>query len=248
MTATMNGVGSTIRAEHATKVYGSGDAAVVALDDVAVELAGGRFTSIMGPSGSGKSTLLHCLAGLDRLTSGRVLIDDVDLGALSDKQLTLLRRDRLGFVFQGYNLIPTLDARENVELPLALAGRRPDGDWLSSVLDVVGLDDRLSHRPAELSGGQQQRVALARALANQPEIVFADEPTGNLDSRSGTEILGFLRRASDDLGCTIVMVTHDPIAAARSDDVLFLSDGRFVDALTRPTVEQVLDRMKAMGG
>jgi putative ABC transport system ATP-binding protein len=246
MTATMNGVGATIRAEHATKVYGSGEAAVVALDDVVVEVAAGSFTAIMGPSGSGKSTLLHCLAGLDRLTTGRVLIGDLDLATLSDKQLTLLRRERLGFVFQGYNLIPTLDAMENITLPLALGGSRPDESWIAGVLDVVGLDGRLRHRPAELSGGQQQRVALARALANRPDIVFADEPTGNLDSRVGIEILSFLRRAVDDLGCTIVMVTHDPTAAAWSDEVLFLSDGRLVDAMAGPTAERVLDRMKAM--
>jgi putative ABC transport system ATP-binding protein len=202
----------------------------------------------MGPSGSGKSTLMHCLAGLDTLTEGQVFVGDVDLGTLSDRDLTLLRRDRIGFVFQAFNLVPTLSARENIVLPARLAGRRPDGAWLDEVVATVGLGDRLTHRPSELSGGQQQRVAVARALAGRPEIVFADEPTGNLDSRSGAEILGFLRRAVDDMGQTVVMVTHDPLAAANADSVLFLADGRIVDHLDHPTAPAVLDRISSLGG
>jgi putative ABC transport system ATP-binding protein len=236
------------RAVDATKVYGSGETAVVALDEVTVDFEAGRFTAIMGPSGSGKSTLMHCVAGLDTLTDGQVFIGDVDLGTLSDKQLTLLRRDRIGFVFQAYNLVPTLSARENIVLPDRLAGRRPDPDWLAEVVSTVGLGDRLTHRPSELSGGQQQRVAVARALAGQPDIVFADEPTGNLDSRSGAEILGFLRRAVDEMGQTVVMVTHDPIAASTADSALFLADGRIVDRLDAPTAASVLDRISALGG
>jgi putative ABC transport system ATP-binding protein len=201
----------------------------------------------MGPSGSGKSTLLHCTAGLDTLDAGTVFIGDTELGALSDKKLTLLRRDRVGFVFQSFNLVPTLSAAENIELPLALAGRKPDPSWLDTVIDTVGLRSRLSHRPSELSGGQQQRVAVARALVSRPEIVFADEPTGNLDSRSSGEILAFLRQAVDELGQTIVMVTHDPTAAAYADTVLFLSDGRVVDGMEQPTAQSVLDRLKAFG-
>ncbi len=235
-------------AAHATKVYGAGQAAVRALDEVDVSFEGGRFTAIMGPSGSGKSTLLHCLAGLDELTSGEVYLGDVELGSLSEKQLTVLRRDRVGFVFQSYNLIPTLDARENITLPMRLAGRRPDRDWLDNVIDTVGLRDRLAHRPSELSGGQQQRVAVARALASRPEVVFADEPTGNLDSRSGTEILGFMSQAVGDLAQTIVMVTHDPVAAAYADRVVFLGDGRIVGELDAPTTESIIDRMKQLGG
>jgi putative ABC transport system ATP-binding protein len=236
------------RAEHATKIYGAGDTAVLALDDVTVELPDGRFTAIMGPSGSGKSTLMHCMAGLDSLTSGEVFIGDVDLGSLSDKQVTLLRRDRVGFVFQSYNLIPTLTALENITLPTALAGKKPDRRWLDGVIDTVGLRDRLSHRPAELSGGQQQRVAVARALATRPQIVFADEPTGNVDSRAGAEILGFMQRAVDELSQTIVMVTHDPVAASYAGSVLFLGDGRIVDQMDAPTPQSVLDRLKALGG
>ena len=232
------------RAEHATKVYGKGDTAVTALDDVSVEFERGRFTVIMGPSGSGKSTLMHCVAGLDSLTSGRVLIGDVDLTTLDDKHLTTLRRDSVGFVFQAFNLVPTLTAIENITLPASLAGRRPDREWLDTVVDAVHLRDRLTHRPSELSGGQQQRVAVARALAARPEIVFADEPTGNLDSRSGAEILGFMREAVDDLGQTIVMVTHDPTAAAYGDRVVFLADGRIVDDMAAPTASSVIDRMK----
>ncbi len=234
-------------AVHATKVYGSGDTAVRALDDVTVDFAAGTFTAIMGPSGSGKSTLMHCVAGLDSLTAGDVYVGGVKLRDLSDKQLTLLRRERIGFVFQSYNLVPTLNALENITLPLVLAGRRPDRDWLDLVISTVGLHDRLRHRPSELSGGQQQRVAVARALASQPDVVFGDEPTGNLDSRAGTEILGFMRHAVDEMGQSIVMVTHDPVAAAWADNVLFLADGRIVDRMDRPTAQKVLDRMKAMG-
>jgi putative ABC transport system ATP-binding protein len=233
---------------HATKVYGAGQAAVRALDEVDVSFEGGRFTAIMGPSGSGKSTLLHCLAGLDELTSGAVYLGDIELGSLSEKQLTVLRRDRVGFVFQSYNLIPTLDARENITLPMRLAGRRPDRDWVDNVIDTVGLRDRLSHRPSELSGGQQQRVAVARALASRPEVVFADEPTGNLDSKSGSEILGFMSQAVGDLAQTIVMVTHDPVAAAYADRAVFLGDGRIVGELPDPTAASVIDRMKQLGG
>jgi putative ABC transport system ATP-binding protein len=236
------------RAVEATKVYGSGATAVMALDQVSVEFEAGRFTAIMGPSGSGKSTLMHCLAGLDTLTEGRVLLGDVDLGTLSDRELTLLRRDHVGFVFQAFNLVPTLTAHENITLPDRLAGRRPEQGWLDEVVRTVGLGDRLDHRPSELSGGQQQRVAVARALAGHPDIVFADEPTGNLDSRSGAEILGFLRRAVDDMGQTIVMVTHDPIAAATADSALFLADGRIVDRIEAPTAASVLDRISTLGG
>jgi putative ABC transport system ATP-binding protein len=236
------------RAEHATKIYGAGETAVRAIDDVTVDFPTARFTAIMGPSGSGKSTLLHVMAGLDPVTSGEVYIGDVELGSLSDRELTLLRRDRIGFVFQSYNLIPALTALENVTLPTALAGRKPDREWLEGVIETVGLDDRLSHRPAELSGGQQQRVAVARALATRPQIVFADEPTGNLDSRSGTEILEFMRGAVDYLAQTIVMVTHDPEAASYADSVLFLGDGRIVDRMVAPTPESVLDRLKSQGG
>jgi putative ABC transport system ATP-binding protein len=231
-----------------TKIYGTGDTAVRALDGVDVTIEAGRFTAVMGPSGSGKSTLMHCLAGLDDATSGQVVVDGVELGELSDKELTRLRRERLGFVFQAFNLLPTLTAIENVTLPSALAGRRPDPEWLDAVIDAVGLRDRLSHRPSELSGGQQQRVAVARALASRPAIVFADEPTGNLDSRTGGEILGFLRRAVTDLHQTIVMVTHDPVAASYADEVVFLADGRIVDRLDSPTPQSVLDRLKAIGG
>jgi putative ABC transport system ATP-binding protein len=234
-------------ARNATKVYGEGDTAVRALDDVSVEFPAGRYTSIMGPSGSGKSTLMHCLAGLDSLTSGQVLIDGVDLGTLKDKELTILRRERIGFVFQSYNLVPTLTAAENIVLPMGLAGKSPDRAWVDEVVQTVNLGDRLAHRPSELSGGQQQRVAVARALASKPAIIFADEPTGNLDSRASEEILDFLQRAVRDLGQTIVMVTHEPTAAAYSDHVLFLADGRIVDEMPSPTAEKVLDRMKRLG-
>jgi putative ABC transport system ATP-binding protein len=238
--------GPAARAVNATKVYGRADTAVTALNDVTADFARGRFTVIMGPSGSGKSTLMHCVAGLDTLTSGRVLIGDVDLTTLDDKRLTLLRRDQVGFVFQAFNLVPTLTALENITLPDSLAGRTPDKDWLDTVVSTVGLTDRLSHRPSELSGGQQQRVAVARALASRPSIVFADEPTGNVDSRAGAEILSFMRKAVDDLGQTIVMVTHDPVAAAYGDRVVFLADGRIVDEMAEPTAERVLDRMKKL--
>src|SRR2546423_316761 len=217
------------RAVDAVKVYGRGDAAVRALDGITVEFAAGRFTAIMGPSGSGKSTLLHCMAGLDGLTEGQVFIGDVDLSTLDEKRLTVLRRDKVGFVFQAYNLVPTLTASENITLPIDIAGRKPDRSWYDTVIDTVGLRDRLTHRPSELSGGQQQRVAAARALVSRPEIVFADEPTGNLDSRSSAEILGFMQQAVNEFGQTIVMVTHDPSAAAFADHVVFLQDGDVVD-------------------
>jgi putative ABC transport system ATP-binding protein len=235
------------RAVDATKIYGSGDTAVVALDDVTVDLPASRYTAIMGPSGSGKSTLMHCLAGLDTLTSGEVYIGEVDLTTLNDKELTRLRRDSVGFVFQTFNLVPTLTAIENITLPSSLAGTKPDGDWLDQVIKTTGLGDRLTHRPSELSGGQQQRVAVARALASQPKIIFADEPTGNLDSRAGAEILDFMRRAVSEMAQTIVMVTHDPNAASYADAVLFLNDGRIVDRLEDPTAERVLDRLKQLG-
>ena len=239
---------ATVRTIAAVKVYGSGPTAVRALDGITIDLPEARFTAIMGPSGSGKSTLLHCVAGLDTLTSGRVLVGDTDLGRLSDRLLTRLRREHLGFVFQAYNLVPTLSALENIILPLALAGRKPDRRWLETVIDTVGLRSRLSHRPAELSGGQQQRVAVARALATRPRVVLADEPTGNLDSRSGGEVLGFMRHAVDELGQTIVMVTHDPVAAGYADHVVFLVDGRVVDHMDAPTAGRVLDRLKSLEG
>ncbi|MEV6675773.1 ABC transporter ATP-binding protein [Streptomyces erythrochromogenes] len=233
------------RATGLTKVYGKGDTRVTALDAVTVDFARGRFTAVMGPSGSGKSTLMHCLAGLDTVTSGSARIGGTELSSLSERQLTTLRRDKVGFVFQGFNLMPTLTALENITLPLRLAGRRPDAAWLEAVVATVGLAGRLGHRPAELSGGQQQRVAVARALISRPEIVFADEPTGNLDSRSGAEILGFLRDCVRELGQTVVMVTHDPAAASYADRVLFLADGHVVDELHEPTSAAVLDRMLA---
>jgi putative ABC transport system ATP-binding protein len=235
------------RAVDAVKVYGSGDTAVRALDGVTVEFPTGRYTGIMGPSGSGKSTLMHCVAGLDDLTSGEVWIGDTEVGSLSDKARTLLRRKQIGFVFQAYNLIPTLTAAENISLPLRLAGDKPDEAWLDTVITTFRLGDRLGHRPSELSGGQQQRVAVARALASQPAIIFADEPTGNLDSRAGAEMLEFMRRAVDELNQTIVMVSHDPTAASYSDKVLFLADGRIVDEMAEPTADRVLDRMKRFG-
>ncbi len=231
----------------ASKVYGSEDNEVTAVDHVTVAFETGRFSAIMGPSGSGKSTLMHCMAGLDPLTSGRAFIGDVDLTSLHDKQLTKLRRDKVGFVFQSYNLVPSLSALENITLPDLLAGRKPDQAWLDRVVQTVGLADRLTHRPSELSGGQQQRVAVARALVARPEIIFADEPTGNLDSRASTEILEFMRRAVNDLGQTIVMVTHDPVAASFSDHIVFLADGRVVDQMEQPTAERVLDRMRQFG-
>jgi putative ABC transport system ATP-binding protein len=236
------------RALDATKIYGRGDTEVRALDRVSVDFATGRLTAIMGPSGSGKSTLLHALAGLDTLTGGSVWIGATELGRLSDKKLTKLRRDRIGFVFQSFNLIPTLTAAENITLPMKLAGRKPDAEWLATVVGTVGLGHRLGHRPAELSGGQQQRVAVARALASRPQIVLADEPTGNLDSRTGAEILAFMRTAVRELGQTIVVVTHDPLAASYADRAVFLADGRIVDELADPTSDSVFDRMKSLGG
>ena len=235
------------RTVDAVKIYGQGDTAVAALDGVTLEVPRAHYTAIMGPSGSGKSTLMHCMAGLDSLTSGQVFVGDQDLGDLSEDDLTLLRRDRIGFVFQAYNLVPTLNAQENITLPLSLAGRKPDLEWLDTVVSTTGLADRLTHRPSELSGGQQQRVAVARALASRPEIIFADEPTGNLDSRAGAEILDFMRRAVREMSQTIVMVTHDPVAAAYADTAVFLVDGQIVDRWTGPTAERVLDRLKRLG-
>jgi putative ABC transport system ATP-binding protein len=247
---------TTAAAEHAAspqpaarvrdlhKVYGKGETEVRALDGVSLDITRGEFTAVMGPSGSGKSTLMHCTAGLDSVTSGEVHIGDVDITTLKDKALTTLRRDRIGFVFQSFNLVPTLTAEENILLPLAIAGRKPDQSWFDTVIDSVGLRDRLGHRPAQLSGGQQQRVACARAMVTRPEVIFADEPTGNLDSRSGAEVLGFLRDSVRTFGQTIVMVTHDPNAASYADRVVFLGDGRVVDELHRPTPEAVLDKLK----
>lgn len=241
------------RTEAATKIFGrrsagaDPDVTVTALDHVDMAVIAGELTAVMGPSGSGKSTLMHCLAGLDSLTSGQVYLGDVELGSLSDAELTRLRREHVGFVFQAFNLLPTLTARENITLPLDLAGTKPDREWLDTVIASVGLESRLGHRPSELSGGQQQRVAVARALASRPALVFADEPTGNLDSRTGAEILGFMRYAVDRFTQTIVMVTHDPVAASYADRVLFLADGRIVDSMTDPTADRVLDRMKRFG-
>ena len=234
-------------ARDAVKVYRMGGTEVRALDGVSVEFAQGRFTAIMGPSGSGKSTLMHCVAGLDQLSSGSVAIGEVELAGLSEKHLTTLRRDQVGFVFQAFNLIPTLTVEENIKLPAALARTTPDPDWLKTVIDTVGLGDRLGHRPDELSGGQKQRVAVARALASRPRVIFADEPTGNLDSRTGGEILAFMRSAVDEMGQTIVMVTHDPIAASYADRAVFLADGRIVDEIQAPTADSVLNHMKTMG-
>ena len=233
------------RAADLVKTYGSGDTEVRALDHVSIDLVAGEFTAIMGPSGSGKSTLMHAVAGLDSVDSGSVQIGDVELSGLSDKKLTALRRDRIGFVFQAFNLVPTLTALENITLPIAIAGRRPDQQWLDTVIDSLAIRDRLAHRPSELSGGQQQRVAVARALASRPQIVFGDEPTGNLDSRTSGEVLAMLRRSVDNLDQTVVIVTHDPAAAAYAQRVVFLSDGRIVDELRDPTAERVLDRIKA---
>ena len=235
------------RALDAVKVYGKGDAAVTALNGISVAFQRSQFTAIMGPSGSGKSTLLHCLAGLDSLTSGKIIIGDTELGTLSEKQLTLLRRDKVGFIFQAYNLVPTLSAADNIVLPLAIAGRKPDPATLNDVITTMRLADRLTHRPAELSGGQQQRVAAARAFVSRPDIIFADEPTGNLDSRSGAELLGFLRNAVDDEQQTIVMVTHDPGAASRADRVVFLADGKVVREIADPTSDAILEYMKTLG-
>jgi putative ABC transport system ATP-binding protein len=233
------------RATDLSKVYGQGETQVVALDRVTVDFQQAQFTAIMGPSGSGKSTLMHCVAGLDTFSSGSVRIGDTELGTLKDKQLTQLRRDKIGFIFQAFNLLPTLTALENITLPMDIAGRKPDKQWLQKVIDMVGLHDRLGHRPTQLSGGQQQRVAVARALASQPEIIFGDEPTGNLDSRAGAEVLGFLRNSVREMGQTVVMVTHDPVAASYADRVIFLADGRIVDEMIQPSADGVLDRMKA---
>ena len=238
---------SAARAQGLSKFYGSGDAAVAALDDVSVAVGEGQFTAIMGPSGSGKSTLLHLLAGLDRPTSGEVYLGDTEITSLNDKALTLLRRDRIGFIFQSFNLLPTMTAAENIVLPMRIAGRKPDEHWVASIVETVGLTGRLSHRPSELSGGQQQRVAAARALASKPQIVFADEPTGALDSKSGAELLAFLRNAVDELGQTVVMVTHDPTAASYADRVIFLADGHIVDEMHAATADEVLDYMKHLG-
>ncbi len=238
---------SAARAADVSKIYGSGDAEVRALDHIDVGFAREQFTAIMGPSGSGKSTLLHCLAGLDDVTSGHVYLGDVDITTLHEKALTRLRRDRLGFVFQSFNLLPTLTAIENITLPMTLAGHEPDQAWLDTVVDIVGLRNRLDHRPSELSGGQQQRVAVARALASRPDIIFADEPTGNVDSKAGAEILGFMRRVVDEHAQTIVMVTHDPVAASYADRVVFLADGAIRDELHAPTTDAVLDRMRKLG-
>jgi putative ABC transport system ATP-binding protein len=234
------------RTSDVWKVYGSGEAQVIALRGVTTELERGHYTAIMGPSGSGKSTLMHCLAGLDSVTRGEVFIGDTRLTGMSDGQLTALRRTKVGFIFQQFNLLPTLTAEENILLPLSIAGRKPDPQWFSTVIDTIGLRDRLSHKPSELSGGQQQRVACARALVSRPEVVFADEPTGNLDSRSGAEVLGFLRNSVRDFGQTIVMVTHDPNAASYADRVIFLGDGQIVDELRDPTAELVLDKLKKL--
>ncbi len=237
---------AAVRAVELRKSYGKGDTAVIALDGVTLSFEKGRFTAVMGPSGSGKSTLMHCLAGLDTADSGDVVVGDASLTGMNDKQLTALRRDRVGFVFQQFNLVPTLTAQENILLPLSIAGRKPDPEWYSTVIETVGLGDRLDHRPNQLSGGQQQRVAVARAMASRPSIVFADEPTGNLDSRSGAEVLSLLRRSVDEFGETVVMVTHDPVAAAFTDRVVFLADGKVVDELRQPDREIVLERMTRM--
>nr|WP_223184937.1 ABC transporter ATP-binding protein [Streptomyces sp. CBMA152] len=245
-TAASEGVAA--RARALTKAYGTGETTVLALDSVDVDIARGRFTAVMGPSGSGKSTLMHCLAGLDSVSAGQVWLGDTEITGLKDRELTRLRRDRIGFMFQAFNLLPTLTAAENITLPMDIAGRKPDREWLEQVIDTLGLRDRLKHRPAQLSGGQQQRVACARALASRPELIFADEPTGNLDSRAGAEVLTFLREAVDRLSQTVVMVTHDPVAAGGADLVLFLADGRIVDEMPRPTAEAVLDRLRLFSG
>jgi putative ABC transport system ATP-binding protein len=245
--APIRSTSAAARALHATKVYGKGETAVTALDDVTYDFEAGRFTAIMGPSGSGKSTLMHCVAGLDSLTAGSVFIGDTDLSTLDDKRLTVLRRDEIGFIFQAFNLVPTLSALENIVLPSSLGKKAIDQAWLDQVVRTVGLGDRLDHRPSELSGGQQQRVAVARALASRPSIIFADEPTGNLDSRAGAEILAFMRSAVRELGQTIVMVTHDPVAASYASRVVFLADGRIVDTMDDPTAESVIDHLKQYG-
>ena len=236
------------RVVNGTKIYGEGETEVRALDEINVEFQTGEFTAIMGPSGSGKSTLMHCVAGLDTLTTGQSFINEVSLKDLSDRELTLLRRDKVGFVFQAFNLIPTLKAKENLTLPMDLAGQKVDSSWLDQIVDAVGIADRLDHRPDQLSGGQQQRVAVARSLVSQPAIVFADEPTGNLDSITGNEVLDFLRSAVDDLNQTLVMVTHDAAAASRADRVLFLADGKIVEELSSPSSEEIFDTLKRLDG
>ena len=236
--------GAAARAVKATKIYGKGETEVRALDAVDVEFMSGRFNAIMGPSGSGKSTLMHCLAGLDRLTSGQVFVGDTELGSLDDRGLTNLRRDRVGFIFQTFNLVPTLTALENIVLPLALAGRKPDQAWLDSVVETLGIGDRLRHKPLELSGGQQQRVAVGRALVSRPQIIFGDEPTGNLDSRASAEVLRLLRNAVDQLNQTVVIVTHDPAAAGFADRVVFLEDGCIVDEMLDPTAQRIVEHMR----
>ncbi|BCY12461.1 ABC transporter ATP-binding protein [Actinoplanes sp. L3-i22] len=246
MTATNAGGSVAARADEIWKVYGTGEARVTALAGVTAEFGRGRFTAIMGPSGSGKSTLMHCLAGLDTVDKGTAHIGGTEISNLGDKALTRLRRDRIGFIFQQFNLLPTLSAAENIRLPLDIAGRKADPQWWDVVIDTVGLRDRLSHRPSQLSGGQQQRVACARALIGRPDVIFADEPTGNLDSRAGAEVLGFLRSSVREHDQTIVMVTHDPVAASYADRVIFLADGRVVDELPNPTAETVLDTMKRL--
>ncbi len=246
MTADQSRTGEAISARDVTKVYGSGDTSVIALAGVSLDVPRGQFAAVMGPSGSGKSTLMHCLAGLDAVSGGSITLDGTEITDLSDNRLTRLRREQVGFIFQSFNLIPTLNALENITLPMDIAGTKPDQAWLDTVIDTVGLRDRLTHRPSELSGGQQQRVAAARALASRPTIIFADEPTGNLDSKSGGEVLGFLRRSVDELGQTIVMVTHEATAASYADRVIFLADGFLVDELLAPTPERVFDRLKAL--
>jgi putative ABC transport system ATP-binding protein len=248
ITTTPTSVTTAARAVGVTKQYGDGDAAVRALDDVSIAIEAGQFTAIMGPSGSGKSTLLHVLAGLDRPTSGEIYVGDTEITSLNDKRLTLLRRDQIGFIFQSFNLLPTLTAAENIELPMRIAGRKPDALWVRSIVETVGLTDRLGHRPAQLSGGQQQRVAAARALAGRPQVVFADEPTGALDSRAGAELLGFLQNAVHQTGQSVVMVTHDPAAASYADRVVFLADGQIVADMSDPTTSSVFDFMKNLGG
>ena len=246
-TATLTGPAMAAGAVAASKIYGKGESEVRAINGVSVGFEQGKFTAIMGPSGSGKSTLMHCVAGLDRLSDGDVFIGDTYLSTLHEKNLTQLRRDKIGFIFQSFNLVPTLNALENIVLPMSLAGRKPDQEWLDNVVNTVGLGNRLTHRPSELSGGQQQRVAVARALASRPAIIFADEPTGNLDSKASTEILSFMRRAVKELGQTIVMVTHDPAAASYADRVIFLADGNIVDEMIDPTAQRILDKMRGLG-
>ncbi len=240
-------ISAAARASNATKIYGKGDTLVTALDGVDISFEAGKFSAIMGPSGSGKSTLMHCMAGLDNLSGGKVFIGDTDLTELSEKELTLLRRSNIGFIFQSFNLVPTLNALENITLPIDLSGSKVDTDWVDQITEVVNLSDRLKHKPNELSGGQQQRVAVSRALASKPNIIFADEPTGNLDSKTGSEILDFMRLATTDLNQTIVMVTHDPVAASYSDRVIFLEDGSVVGEIIEPTADSVIDQMRTFG-